>query len=427
MKVFWVIIYNILLYPLFFIFMTVLAIFNKKIRVGFIGQIKSYYILINYFNKININSNIYWFHCSSYGEYYQADLLMKGVKNKDEKNINILSFFSPSGYNNVSTSGVVDLITYIPFDFFWRFIKIFKTVNIKSIIISSYDVWPNFIWVAKRYNIPINVISASYGKTLIKSNFIVNSFMSSFYSNLSSIHTVDKIHFNTFEKLISNETDVKINISGNTRYDSVVDYSKSMKKRYPKHILERQNILILASLHKSDEIVILDSIFKFLSIYTDWSVIWSSHEPSKEDSLRVINLFNKQNLSTQIINESHLCNIKEQTLIVNKVGLLKELYWQSKLAYIGGGYSSGIHNLMEPAIAGVPTIFGPNHLKFNEAKQLLNQKGAVSINTDDSFFEALTSIVDSNRNLEKMSNNAIDVINKNSGAVNKILDKIYIK
>ena len=105
-------------------------------------------------------------------------------------------------------------------------------------------------------------------------------------------------------------------------------------------------------------------------------------------------------------------------LIIDSIGLLATIYQYGNLAYIGGGFGSGIHNILEAASFGLAVIFGPNYQKFNEAISLINKKGAISI----SNYEELSSAIDIFNTFDQSI--ALNYIKENSGATNKILGLI---
>ena len=145
-------VYNILLYPMFLFLMFFLSIFNKKIRTGLIGRFESIHILNKYFNQNNINSIIYWFHCSSYGEYLQVEQVIYGLKKKDNNCIILLSVFSPSGYVNCKNDNV-DCKIYLPFDFLWTIKTAIEIVSPNAIILANNDIWYNFLNISHSKNI----------------------------------------------------------------------------------------------------------------------------------------------------------------------------------------------------------------------------------------------------------------------------------
>ena len=115
MKWFSILIYNLIFYPLLFFLALIGSLFNQKIRKGIIGRLIAVNKLKKYFKKIDTNENIYWFHCSSYGEYLQVEPVIEGVKEIEPDAIVILSFFSPSGYDQVEAENI-DCKIYLPFD-----------------------------------------------------------------------------------------------------------------------------------------------------------------------------------------------------------------------------------------------------------------------------------------------------------------------
>ena len=106
MKWFSILIYNLIFYPLLFFLALIGSLFNQKIRKGIIGRLIAVNKLKKYFKKIDTNENIYWFHCSSYGEYLQVEPVIEGVKEIEPDAIIILSFFSPSGYDQVEAENI---------------------------------------------------------------------------------------------------------------------------------------------------------------------------------------------------------------------------------------------------------------------------------------------------------------------------------
>jgi 3-deoxy-D-manno-octulosonic-acid transferase len=105
-------------------------------------------------------------------------------------------------------------------------------------------------------------------------------------------------------------------------------------------------------------------------------------------------------------------------LIIDSIGILSNIYQYANIAYIGGGFGFGIHNILEAVAFGLPVIFGPNYQKFNEAKELINQKGAISI----SNYQELSAAIDFFNSFDKSI--AINYIKENSGATTRILNSI---
>ena len=416
------VVYNIL-YPVFLFFVFFLSIFNKKIRVGLAGRFESIHILNKYFNQNNIKSNIYWFHCSSYGEYLQVEQIINGLKKKDNNCIILLSFFSPSGFVNCKNDNV-DCKIYLPFDFLWTIKKAIKIVSPNAIVLANNDIWYNFLNVSQSMNIKTYLIGAE-SKRFYKNKFsAAYYFYKPIYFSFSKIFAVDENDQKDIFNYLKNKTISEIPITGNPRFDQVIQRSKKQHERGKIDISKRADILLMASMHKEDRNMILAQLIKYLK-NTNIQVYWISHEPNSQENKYLSNIFNRNSLSTEVIDSiQSIGQIDSRIVIINAVGVLADLYWTTKVAYIGGGFSSGVHNLMEPAVAGVPMIFGPRYKKFKEAVEIVSQNAGRSISKSIDFNKFLDFYFNSKENLTHSSKSARNIILNHFGASVKILNHL---
>ena len=421
------IIYNIFLYPAFLFTILILSIFNKKIRKGFAGRIGVKNYLKQYFNKNNIYTNIMWFHCSSYGEYLQAEPIINNLKNKNKNTTILVSFFSPSGYFNIHNQNI-DCKIFMPFDFYWTINSVFDIVNPTAIVLANNDLWFNFLWVAKKRSIKTFLFGAQ-SKNYFNNKFsFTYYFYKPIYSWFTKIFVIDQEDLISIGKYVSFSNTKNIIVTGNPRFDQVINSSGKINAADKVKIEKRENIFILSSMHKEDRNMFLSQIISFIKEFNDIKIIWASHEPSEQENRYLSNLFKRNNLSVKIIESlNDIDSVGSKVTIVNTVGILYELYWKSKLAYIGGGFSSGVHNLMEPAIAGIPTIFGPNYKKFKEAIEIVGLHAGHSIKKRLDFKNLITSYFCDEKKLMTAGKAAAEIVIAHSGASKKIADQIFIK
>ena len=416
------VVYNIL-YPVFLFFVFFLSIFNKKIRVGLAGRFESIHILNKYFNQNNIKSNIYWFHCSSYGEYLQVEQIINGLKKKDNNSIILLSFFSPSGFVNCKNDNV-DCKIYLPFDFLWTIKKAIKIVSPNAIILANNDIWYNFLNISHSKNIKTYLIGAE-SKQFHKNTFSTAYYIyKPIYFSFSKIFAVDENDQKDIFNYLKNKSLSEIPITGNPRFDQVIQRSKKQHERDKIDISKRADILLMASMHKEDRNMILAQLIKYLK-NTNIQVYWISHEPNSQENKYLSNIFNRNSLSTEVIDSiKSIGQVNSRIVIINAVGVLADLYWITKVTYVGGGFSSGVHNLMEPAVAGVPMIFGPRYKKFKEAVEIVSQNAGRSISKSIDFNNFLNFYFNSEENLIHSSESARNIILNHSGASVKILNHL---
>ena len=103
------------------------------------------------------------------------------------------------------------------------------------------------------------------------------------------------------------------------------------------------------------------------------------------------------------------------------MGRLSQLYWHGQIAYIGGGFSSGVHNVMEPAIARLPVFFGPKYDNFHEAEELISKEGGFSIDSGEELHIQVASLFDNKDKFLNSSYSATNVIHDNLGSSTRIV------
>ncbi len=423
MKLFWFFLYNILFYPLVFCVYLILALANSKIRDGFFSRFRSNTSLKIYFDSVDKSSSVYWFHAASLGEFMQLLPVIARLKESQPDAISLVSFFSPSGFNYCE-SDLVDLKIYLPFDFFWTVSKALDIVEPKKIIFVSYDIWPNLLWSAKRKGIQTNVFSAVFESDSNKLFQPIRSFYFSLFSSFDGIYTVsdsDKIILN---KILGGNHSVTVEALGNPRYDTVYKKDRTaFKKDINKNDIK---IIVLGSTHNEDEREVLGPLIEMLENDHDLKLICVPHETTKHAISKYQKIFLKNKISATIFDGDSVEKIPDdRIIIIGVVGLLSDIYTKASIAYIGGGFSSGIHNVMEPAAAALPVIFGPNYSKFDEAKQLIDSGAGYSISDGSDFKKTCSELLNDSEKYNKASAAALGVIVKNRGASEKIFGALF--
>ena len=425
MLFFWIILYNLFIYPLLYLTALFASFFNTKIRAGFIGKFYSIEILKSYFSFKEKLNKVYWFHVSSLGEFYQIAPLLSILKEKNPQITRIVSFSSPSGYNNVKGE-LYHLKFYLPFDFIWTIINVFKIIKPTKIIFSSYDLWPNLLFLSKYYNIPTILSSLRIPSSSKKNNLILKSFYQSLYGLFHSIFTItpnDEVRLQNF--LINLERLPEICALGNPRFDFVKDHFEHKNVNIPKiDILERKNTIIIASSHLEDDKVVVPALIKVLGLYPDWNILYVPHDLDTIPIEKIKTQFNKEGIESVLHTGNHEEIPDEKVVIIRSIGLLANLYWISKISYVGGGFSTGVHNVMEPALAKLPLIFGPKHKNAPEAEQLIKNQGGFLIQNSNDFFLIMDKLIKDNKKIKDASERSRDIIESNLGASKKIIKKI---
>ncbi len=414
--------YNFIVLPLLYAALRFAGLFNKKIRAGILGRKRVYEKLILSATSINKNKKLIWFHSSSLGEFEQAKPIIE--KLKQEKDVNVLiTFFSPSGYENSIKYPFADLIAYIPFDTKANAEKFIAITNPTLAVIMRYDVWPNMITSLKAKNIPIYLVDATLRSNSPRQYPLIKSFHKILFGNLTRILTVSESDASEFKSF--GFDDKKVSAVGDTRFDRV--YQRSLlakeKRLISYNVLKGKKVLVAGSTWEQDEEVIFPAFLKLASVEKNVIMIVAPHEPTLLHLEKIENEFAGE---LKTIRFSHLNNFSdERVIIVDSIGILLTLYTYANVAYVGGSFKQNIHNILEAAVYGTPVLFGPKIENSQEAKKLAEIGGGIIINNKRQAYKNLRKLFSE----ETLRSNAGDIsasyVQSNIGATQKILDEIY--
>ena len=413
-------IYNFILLPLLMILTLIGALFNKKIRTGISGRLKSIDSLKEFSKQLKPRNICYWFHAASYGEYEQIRPVLAGLKEVELHAKIIVSFFSPSGYNNVHDDHI-DCKIYLPFDFPWTIRKAMKLTRPKKLIFAAYDIWPNLIWSAHRRKIHATLFAARFVKGTKKLKPIIRNFYRSVYRCFKTIYTVDESDYLCVQNLIKGQNSPVLRVLGNPRYDQVKYKADKFTVAHTESVLDRERRIVAGSVHLEDEIVIMDALAEILKKHEDVSLVWVPHDPDDSYISRAETFFSKHGFECKRLEKKKVKIPNVRVVLVSVVGLLSRLYWHGQIAYIGGGFSTGVHNTMEPAIARLPVLFGPRNKQFHATGELIKAGGGFEVKTPDDIKTILDKLLLDKDYFLKCSFAATDVIHQNLGSATRVV------
>ena len=421
MKYFWFFVYKIILIPIVVVIGAIGLCFNKKLRDGLFGRFQTRKVLKNYLNELNGDEIIYWFHASSHGEFLQTKPVLLGLKEVEPHAKLIVSFFSPSGYQHVNDESI-DCKIYLPLDFYWTVKSALRLVRPEKLIFAAYDIWPNLIWAAKELGIPTVLFAARFKKGTGKLLPVVRNFYHHVYKDFHSIYTITKTDHNHLQLMLENSSNTTVRVFGNPRYDHVKSTADKFTTEHTKSVLSRKKRIIFASIHDEDERIIYESVLRLLNDYKSLSILWVPHEPIPSVIDASVQRFEELGFKVSIFSKQTPYDKDDpKVIVVDVVGVLSHLYWDGIIAYVGGGFSTGIHNVMEPAIARLPILFGPQYENFHEAKELIKSGGGWSIENGEELFDKINILLSDDSKIIPASFAATDVIHRNVGAATRVV------
>jgi 3-deoxy-D-manno-octulosonic-acid transferase len=214
-----------------------------------------------------------------------------------------------------------------------------------------------------------------------------------------------------------------ITLSGDTRLDRVIDIVKNSRELpLVEQFTRNSQVLVAGSTWKKDE----EILFRYFKEKDKpFKMIVAPHEVHASNIERIREEL--EDYSTLPYSEASDNTIqKADILIIDSIGLLASLYRYANLAYIGGGFGKGIHNLLEAATWGIPVIFGPNHQKFKEATGLIKKGGGFSIMDYYSLEEIFNQLLQQPEKLTEAGKKAERYIKENAGATEQVIQNISL-
>jgi 3-deoxy-D-manno-octulosonic-acid transferase len=421
MKKLWFIVYNWLFIPFFWTLLQFIALFNSKIRRGIQGRKGLFEKIEPRLQKLKSNRRV-WFHSSSMGEFEQAKPIIAALRKK-YRDINIIvTFFSPSGYDHSKNYKLADIITYIPFDTKKNARHFLNLLHPTAAVFVRYDVWPNHLWELSARNIPTFIANATMRTSSARFYPLMKSFHRLLFNEFVSILTVSVKDVEAFT--LFGLTHASVQAIGETRYDQVWQRSAEAKKRHliPPSILKGKKIFIAGSTWPEDEEVILPTIKKLLEYDPKVLAILVPHEPTEE----ALEAIEKQlHPKTKSIRFSLLNDYsRERIIIVDSIGILMALYQYADIAYVGGSFRQGIHNVLEPAVYGIPVVYGPHHTNSQEAQELIRRGGGFLINDQQECYRAFRTLLDDKRVCTIAGDAALKLVKENIGATERFIEHL---
>tara|TARA_B100000900_G_scaffold395343_1_gene393636 strand:+ start:237 stop:1511 length:1275 start_codon:yes stop_codon:yes gene_type:complete len=422
---FWFVLYNGVLLPILACIVFLAAIFSPKLREGLKGRFQTYKRLKLFLEKKHTRNEIYWFHAASLGEFHQIKPIIEGMKKMKKENVMFISFSSPSGMN-YAFSDAIDLKFYLPFDFPWTIQKVLTLVKPKKVIFATYDIWPNFIRFCKTKNIHLNIVSAKIQHHSTRHRPVIMNFYKSMYKLFDTIYTITEKDKNRFERIVGSKGKPIISSLGNPRFDKIFNDSKEFIESKPP-IKEREQIILIGSSHSRDDAILIPVLINLMTDFPELRIIHAPHEPTNQYIKNIKDAYLKFGHDSIILKDlDSIESSKQEIIIVGEVGFLSKLYWLSIITYIGGGFSSGIHNVMEPAVASNPVIFGPKHHRFSEAQLILKLGGGFCISDSNTFESTSKKLLSNKTFLEESGKASLNLILNNIGSSERIINDILL-
>ncbi|HKI89317.1 MAG TPA: glycosyltransferase N-terminal domain-containing protein [Draconibacterium sp.] len=401
---------------LYTLFVHIASLVNEKAKLWVKGR-KNWKKRLS--EKIDKNARYIWVHCASLGEFEQGRPLIEEIKKQHPEYEIVLTFFSPSGYEIRKNYEQADVVFYLPADTKQNAQAFLNLVNPEKVFFIKYEYWYFYIAELKKRAIPLYIISAIFRES---QPFFKTSAWGKWYCQMLFQLEHIFVQNETSAQLLTSIGVHNFTVAGDTRFDRVASIATGSKKL---PIVEKfkgnSSLVIAGSTWKPDE----ELLITFINQNPDTKFIIAPHEVSAANINRLHQMLKTRAISFSKIENAEIENY--QVLIIDSIGLLSSLYRYGNIAYIGGGFGIGIHNILEAATFGLPIIFGPNYKRFKEAVDLIDLGGAFSISEQENFDNTLTTLLLEKHKLKNTSEISRNYVAKNVGSTRLILNKVFNK
>jgi len=388
------------------------AVFNKKARLWVKGRLGQFDKLAETFKG---DEHPVWIHSASMGEYEQARPLIEKIKREHPDVKVLVTFYSPSGYEIRKNDTLPDYVFYLPSDTKRHAQRFLQIVQPRLAIFIKYEFWYNYMSQLDERGIPFYYVCAIFrpnqyffkpvGKWFTKQLKKTSAF---FVQNKES------------EELLRSIGIQQVEVCGDTRFDRVCAIAT---QPYTLDFVERfkqdHKLIVAGSTWGPDESLLAQLIPNLQG----YKLIVAPHEISRKADVE--NTF--RNFRTVKFSEAtdEMLEIAD-VLIVDTIGMLSKIYKYSDISYVGGAFKTGLHNILEPAVFGVPLFFGPKYDHFNEAVMLVERKGAFSIRSSEEMYNILHHFEEDPENYKTTCDICRQYVVENIGACDRIYNRIFL-
>ena len=447
--------YNIAIY-IYLIGVAIGSLFNKKIKKMWRGEREAVDLLKE---KVDPTAKYVWFHAASLGEFEQGRPLIEQLKATHPEYKILLTFFSPSGYEVRKNYEGADIVCYLPLDTIRNARRFLRAVHPVMAFFIKYEFWYNYLHILRHRGVPVYSVSSIfrpgqvffkwYGRNYAKVLHCITHF---FVQNEVSLQLLKGIGIDEatvvgdtrFDRVLQIKEQSKelpiveafkgINGKGDACKDDLSenackgDFSEdackgdlsedACKDNLSENGCKGCKVFVAGSSWQPDE----DIFIRFFNDHPDWKLIIAPHVIG-EDHLAYI-LDKLQMKAVRYTQATEQSAAEARCLIIDCFGLLSTIYRYGEIAYVGGGFGVGIHNVPEAAVWGVPVLFGPNNKRFQEAQDLLACKGSFEVTDYDSFNTIISRLISDDKFRHQCGEASANYVKSRSGATDIIMKSV---
>lgn len=367
----------------------------------------------------DIGRPLLWMHAPSVGEGHMARPILALMRERHPETQLAYTFFSPSA-EEFSRGLNVDFRDYLPFDDAGDMGAALDSLQPRALVFSKVDVWPELVRQARARGVRVGMISAALAPGSKRSGRLARYLLRNAYASLDAVGAVDATDADRLMRLGVRAS--AIEVTGDTRFDQVWQRARAVDRDSAvlRKLASGRPTLVAGSTWPADEAPLLDAIQRVRARIPNLRTIIAPHEPNSAHCEPIERWASRAGLSLARVDAVDAG--AADVVIVDRFGMLGDLYALATLAFVGGGFhGAGLHSVLEPASYGAPVLFGPQHHKSRDALMLIASDGARAVSGAAQLEAAMVELLTDPERSRRVGDNAKDTVRRGTGAAAKSL------
>ncbi len=415
----WKLLYNLVAMPLMLVGLLAAGLFSPKVRRGIKGRLGEGERLRLAASRCRSASKRVLIHCASAGELEGAIPLMDELAELEDVDI-LLSYYSPSAVERAMKLTQPRDHFYLPVDSRKRVKRLYDVLAPDLVVFMKHDIWPNMVWEGKRRGVPVALVNGNFRPDSKRLKRAAIPFGRSVLPHLAAIYAVARDDAKRFQFLAGDGPVVEV--AGDTRFDRV--RQRALQGHEDQGALSKRlrdaSVIVAGSTWPGDEKLLLPAFADLKQEKADALLMLVPHEPTADRIRHLLKSCEERGWVVATLSEAEAGVPITDVLLVDRVGVLAGLYGLGSIAYVGGGFGDGVHSVIEPAVFGLPVLFGPRHLMSHEARDLLKLGGARCVENEDQLTIAMRDALFQGEASRQMGEAAADYVQQRAGVARRI-------